>query len=203
MKGACGPGFHLAFAASSRQAVDDFHRAALAAGGFDNGKPGVRPGYGPNYYAAFVVDPDGYRLEAVFHDPVWWSRPLHAFASASRTGPSWPSPWRHIEFVAFWRADTADKGTAGLTPPEARTTIACCRKPAAGRAGQVHAPIRADGRNAACHAANWRDDWHRGTGPRWSGLLASRQAKPGASGIPHGGLAGCATAGGLKVLCAT
>jgi catechol 2,3-dioxygenase-like lactoylglutathione lyase family enzyme len=70
MKSACGPGFHLAFAAASRQAVDDFHRVALAAGGLDNGSPGLRPRYGPHYYAAFVIDPDGYRLEAVFDAPM-------------------------------------------------------------------------------------------------------------------------------------
>ena len=59
-----GPGFHLALAAPSRAAVDSFHRAGLAAGGTDNGPPGPRPGYGKHYYAAFVVDPDGYRIEA-------------------------------------------------------------------------------------------------------------------------------------------
>jgi catechol 2,3-dioxygenase-like lactoylglutathione lyase family enzyme len=60
-----GEGFHLAFDAASRTAVDDFHAAALAAGGTDNGGPGLRSQYGPTYYAAFVVDPDGHRLEAV------------------------------------------------------------------------------------------------------------------------------------------
>lgn len=59
-------GFHLAFAASSRAAVDAFHEASLAAGGLDNGAPGPRPAYGPGYYAAFVIDPDGYHVEAVF-----------------------------------------------------------------------------------------------------------------------------------------
>lgn len=59
-------GFHLAFAASSRAAVDAFHAAAVASGGTDNGPPGLRPHYGPDYYAAFVIDPDGYPLEAVF-----------------------------------------------------------------------------------------------------------------------------------------
>lgn len=59
------PGFHVAFAAPSRAAVAAFHAAALAAGGRDNGAPGLRPHYGPHYYAAFVVDPQGYRLEAV------------------------------------------------------------------------------------------------------------------------------------------
>lgn len=55
---------HFCFDAPSRKSVDDFHKAALAAGGSDNGKPGLRADYGPNYYAAFVVDPDGYRIEA-------------------------------------------------------------------------------------------------------------------------------------------
>jgi catechol 2,3-dioxygenase-like lactoylglutathione lyase family enzyme len=59
------PGFHVAFSAPTRAAVAAFHRAALAAGGKDNGPPGLRPEYGPNYYAAFVIDPEGHRLEAV------------------------------------------------------------------------------------------------------------------------------------------
>ena len=62
---AAGPGFHLALAAPSREAVDAFHAAALGHGASDNGGPGLRPGYGPSYYAAFVVDLDGHRLEAV------------------------------------------------------------------------------------------------------------------------------------------
>jgi catechol 2,3-dioxygenase-like lactoylglutathione lyase family enzyme len=57
-------GLHVCFAAPTRQSVDAFHAAALAAGGKDNGKPGLRPDYGDSYYAAFVVDPDGYRIEA-------------------------------------------------------------------------------------------------------------------------------------------
>lgn len=57
-------GLHFCFDAPTRASVDQFHAAALAAGGQDNGKPGVRTDYGPNYYAAFVIDPDGYRLEA-------------------------------------------------------------------------------------------------------------------------------------------
>jgi len=59
------PGFHVALAAPSRQAVQAFHAAALAAGGRDNGAPGLRPDYGAHYYAAFVIDPEGHRLEAV------------------------------------------------------------------------------------------------------------------------------------------
>jgi catechol 2,3-dioxygenase-like lactoylglutathione lyase family enzyme len=55
---------HFCFDAASRKAVDAFHDGALKSGGKDNGKPGLRADYGDNYYAAFVVDPDGYRLEA-------------------------------------------------------------------------------------------------------------------------------------------
>lgn len=61
-----GPGFHLAFAAPSRAAVDAFHADALAVAGTDNGAPGLRPDYGATYYAAFLIDPDGHRIEAVF-----------------------------------------------------------------------------------------------------------------------------------------
>jgi catechol 2,3-dioxygenase-like lactoylglutathione lyase family enzyme len=57
-------GLHVCFEAPNRAGVDSFHAAALRSGGSDNGKPGVRSDYGDNYYAAFVVDPDGYRLEA-------------------------------------------------------------------------------------------------------------------------------------------
>ncbi|MDP5309014.1 VOC family protein [Paracoccus spongiarum] len=61
-------GAHLALAAPDRAAVADFHAAALAAGGRDNGAPGLRPHYHPGYYAAFVLDPDGHNIEAVCHD---------------------------------------------------------------------------------------------------------------------------------------
>lgn len=57
-------GGHYAFRVDHPEEVDAFHAAAVAAGGTDNGGPGPRPNYGPNYYAAFVIDPDGYRLEA-------------------------------------------------------------------------------------------------------------------------------------------
>lgn len=60
---------HLAFAADSRQQVDEFYRAAMEAGGKDNGPPGLRPHYHPNYYGAFVIDPDGHNVEAVCHKP--------------------------------------------------------------------------------------------------------------------------------------
>jgi catechol 2,3-dioxygenase-like lactoylglutathione lyase family enzyme len=62
-----GPGFHLAFSAPDRESVHRFHQAALRHGGQDNGAPGPRPDYGPHYYAAFVIDPDGYRIEAVLN----------------------------------------------------------------------------------------------------------------------------------------
>jgi len=60
---------HIAFTAKDRSAVEAFYRAALAAGGKDNGGPGLRPHYHANYYAAFVLDPDGHNVEAVCHLP--------------------------------------------------------------------------------------------------------------------------------------
>ena len=60
---------HIAIVAENRAAVDAFHRAALAAGGKDNGAPGLRPQYHPHYYGAFVLDPDGHNVEAVCHAP--------------------------------------------------------------------------------------------------------------------------------------
>ena len=62
-------GLHFCFVAPSQAAVDAFHAAGIANGGEDNGQPGVRPDYGQFYYAAFVIDPDGYRLEAYFKRP--------------------------------------------------------------------------------------------------------------------------------------
>jgi catechol 2,3-dioxygenase-like lactoylglutathione lyase family enzyme len=68
---AVGPsrGAHLSFRAPDRAAVCAFHAAALAAGGVDDGAAGLRPKYHPSYYAAFVLDPDGHRIEAVCHAP--------------------------------------------------------------------------------------------------------------------------------------
>ena len=60
---------HLAFVAESRQQVEAFYRAALEAGGKDNGAPGLRPNYSGRYYAAFVIGPDGHNIEVVFHEP--------------------------------------------------------------------------------------------------------------------------------------
>jgi len=62
-----GGQLHIAFAADTREQVDAFHEAALAAGGRDNGAPGLRPEYSADYYGAFVLDPDGHNVEAVCH----------------------------------------------------------------------------------------------------------------------------------------
>lgn len=64
--GSPGP-IHIAFSATSREQVRQFHTAALAAGGKDNGAPGLRPNYHANYYGAFVIGPDGHNIEAVCH----------------------------------------------------------------------------------------------------------------------------------------
>ena len=67
-KGAANvPPIHVAFRAETRAQVDAFYKAALAAGGRDNGAPGLRPHYHANYYGAFVLDPDGHNIEAVCH----------------------------------------------------------------------------------------------------------------------------------------
>jgi catechol 2,3-dioxygenase-like lactoylglutathione lyase family enzyme len=62
-------GSHIAFAADNRAAVDRFYEAAIAAGAKDNGAPGLRPHYDPDYYGAFVLDPDGHNIEAVCRKP--------------------------------------------------------------------------------------------------------------------------------------
>ncbi len=62
------PPVHVAFRVASRAVVDAFYKAAIAAGGTDNGQPGLRPHYHPNYYGAFVRDPDGHNIEAVCHE---------------------------------------------------------------------------------------------------------------------------------------
>lgn len=62
------PPIHIAFRVASRAKVDAFYKAAMEAGGMDNGSPGLRPHYHPNYYGAFVLDPDGHNIEAVCHE---------------------------------------------------------------------------------------------------------------------------------------
>lgn len=68
-----GDGFHVAFTAPSREAAVTFHKAALVHGGRDNGGAGLHPEHGPNYFAAFAIDPDGYRIEAVVDEKAWVS----------------------------------------------------------------------------------------------------------------------------------
>jgi catechol 2,3-dioxygenase-like lactoylglutathione lyase family enzyme len=68
--GRTSPALHFAFRAENRAVVDAFHAAAMAAGGRDNGPPGIRAHYHKDYYAAFVLDPDGHNIEAVCHQPV-------------------------------------------------------------------------------------------------------------------------------------
>ena len=63
------PPIHVAFRAQNRKEVDAFYKAAMAAGGRDNGPPGLRPHYHENYYGAFVLDPDGHNIEVVCHTP--------------------------------------------------------------------------------------------------------------------------------------
>ena len=72
-----GEGTHVAFTAPDRATVDAFYEAAIAAGGKDNGAPGLRPQYHPNYYGAFVLDPDGINIEAVCHRPEWHAHLHH------------------------------------------------------------------------------------------------------------------------------
>lgn len=64
------PPIHVAFRVNSRELVDEFYTSAMQAGGRDNGKPGLRSHYHPDYYGAFVLDPDGHNIEAVCHQPV-------------------------------------------------------------------------------------------------------------------------------------
>jgi catechol 2,3-dioxygenase-like lactoylglutathione lyase family enzyme len=68
-EGALNKPVHIAIQAKDRATVDAFYKAALAAGGSDNGAPGIRAHYHPNYYGAFVLDPDGHNIEAVCHTP--------------------------------------------------------------------------------------------------------------------------------------
>jgi catechol 2,3-dioxygenase-like lactoylglutathione lyase family enzyme len=68
-QGEVGAAVHVAFASDDRATVDAFHEGAIAAGGSDNGRPGLRPEYHPTYYGAFVLDPDGNNIEAVCHRP--------------------------------------------------------------------------------------------------------------------------------------
>jgi catechol 2,3-dioxygenase-like lactoylglutathione lyase family enzyme len=77
------PHTHVAFAVKSRAIVDAFYKAALAAGGRDNGPPGVRAHYHPNYYGAFVLDPDGHNVEVVCHYPTGGPKAKRAAAKSA------------------------------------------------------------------------------------------------------------------------
>ena len=82
-KSTVATGVHVAFAAASRDVVDRFHAAAVAAGGRDNGEPGLRPHYHPDYYGAFVLDPDGHNVEAVCHHPASAMNPATVTADST------------------------------------------------------------------------------------------------------------------------
>ena len=84
--GCGGPAVHIAFASADRRTVDAFYHAALTAGGTDNGAPGLRPKYHPNYYGAFVLDPDGYNIEAVCHKARQAGRASREKARSRRVG---------------------------------------------------------------------------------------------------------------------
>ena len=79
------PPVHIAFRARNRATVDAFYKAALAAGGRDNGAPGIRAHYHPHYYGAFVLDPDGNNIEAVCHDPPGGAKATSAVKPASKS----------------------------------------------------------------------------------------------------------------------
>lgn len=87
------PRIHVAFAARNRATVDAFYKAALAAGGRDNGPPGIRAHYHPSYYGAFVLDPDGHNVEAVCHGPISAAKPKRA-AAKSRAAAKKRAPAR-------------------------------------------------------------------------------------------------------------
>jgi catechol 2,3-dioxygenase-like lactoylglutathione lyase family enzyme len=78
------PRLHIAFRAENHKKVDEFYKAALAAGGKDNGKPGLRTEYHENYYGAFILDPDGHNIEAVCHDSHDSSKTLSASSSTRK-----------------------------------------------------------------------------------------------------------------------
>lgn len=82
---------HLAFAAPTRAAVDAFHAAGLAAGGRDNGAPGLRVHYHPNYYGAFIDDPSGHHMEAVIHTPPGGAKKAAPRKAAARTAKAKPA----------------------------------------------------------------------------------------------------------------
>jgi len=115
---------HLAFNAPDRSAVDAFHAAALAAGGTDNGPPGLRLEYHPNYYAAFVYDPSGHNMEAVHHRSPAADRARPAASRRTTAKKGWPagparsgSPGRRSGPPRSQRRSAAPRaGRVGLAP---------------------------------------------------------------------------------------
>ena len=103
---------HVAFAAPSRAAVDAFHAAGLAAGGHDNGAPGLRLHYHPNYYGAFVDDPSGHHMEAVIHTPPG--------AGARKAGPRKPAAKKAAKKAAARKAPARKPAKATRAAPRRR-----------------------------------------------------------------------------------
>ncbi len=97
------PPNHLAFVAADRATVKAFHKAALKAGGKDDGKPGLRKHYHPNYYGAFVRDPDGYSVEVVCHGPEAAQRPLAGASPAAKKTKPTPASKRNVLKAALTR----------------------------------------------------------------------------------------------------
>lgn len=109
--GKTAPHVHLAFAAPSRAAVDAFYEAAMKAGGKDNGAPGVRKEYHPNYYAAFVLDPEGHNVEAVIHAPEGVAAKKPAAKRAAKTAKKSAKPAKKAAKVSK-KAEKAAKKAA-------------------------------------------------------------------------------------------
>ena len=104
------PPVHIAFRARNRATVDAFYKAALAAGGRDNGAPGIRAHYHPHYYGAFVLDPDGNNIEAVCHDPPGGAKATSAGKPAGKSGAAAKKP-APAKKAAAKKPAAAKKGT--------------------------------------------------------------------------------------------
>jgi len=123
--GKTSPRVHLAFRAETRDQVDAFYQAAMAAGGIDNGPPGLRPMYHPNYYGAFVLDADGHNIEAVCHA-------APKAAARKRTASSKKATPARKRTAAGKKATAPKKRTAaGKKTPSRRKPAARGKKPAA------------------------------------------------------------------------
>ena len=158
-------GFHIAFMASDRQAVGQFHATALAHGGYDDGAPGLRSIYAPDYFAAYVRDPDGNKLQAVFYENGRKTGPTGDVISHITIGHAGLEPAR-----AFYAAvldtlglvdipEEGDATTAGFGYPGLRTPIVYVQAPFDERppsyGNGTHVAFKADSRDAVdrFHAA--------------------------------------------------